>query len=131
MGDLAAARRRLAAVDRLAAESGEQRLRVLAWANRAEVARLEGWYADAVDRGRRAMAALSELGDPGHRRRVLGTVGLALAQDGRAARGDRGADRAACRGRGGGGRVAAGSAATALRTTRRCPGVGRTPGSAR
>ncbi|MBQ1036098.1 helix-turn-helix domain-containing protein [Micromonospora sp. C81] len=85
VGDLAAARRRLAAVDRLAAESGEQRLRVLAWANRAEVARLEGWYADAVDHGRRAMAGFSELGDPGHRRRVLGTVGLALAQDGRAA----------------------------------------------
>ncbi|MFI6242410.1 ATP-binding protein [Micromonospora sp. NPDC050795] len=84
-GDLAAARRRLAAVDRLAAESGEQRLRVLGWANRAEVARLEGWYGDAIDRGRRAIAALSELGDPGRRRRVLGTVGLALAQDGRAA----------------------------------------------
>ncbi|PWR09463.1 XRE family transcriptional regulator [Micromonospora acroterricola] len=84
VGDLAAARRRLAAVDRLAAEGGEQRLRVLAWANRAEVARLEGRYADAVDQGRRAAAALSELGDPGHRRRVLGTVGLALAQDGRA-----------------------------------------------
>ncbi|MEU4401849.1 helix-turn-helix domain-containing protein [Micromonospora orduensis] len=85
VGDLAAARRRLAAVDRLAAEGGEQRLRVLAWANRAEVARLEGRYADAVDQGRRAATALSELGDPGHRRRVLGTVGLALAQDGRAA----------------------------------------------
>ncbi|MFE9193217.1 ATP-binding protein [Micromonospora sp. NPDC007208] len=84
-GDLAAARRRLAAVDRLAAESGEQRLRVLGWANRAEVARLEGWYADAIDRGRRAIVALSELGDPGRRRRVLGTVGLALAQDGRVA----------------------------------------------
>ncbi|MDG4778368.1 helix-turn-helix domain-containing protein [Micromonospora sp. WMMD961] len=85
IGDLAAARRRLAAADRLAAESGEQRLRVLVWAGRAEVARLEGWYADAVDRGRRAMAALSELGDQGRRRRTLGTVGLALAQDGRAA----------------------------------------------
>lgn len=85
VGDLAAARRRLAAVDRLAAEGGEQRLRVLAWANRAEVSRLEGRYADAVDQGRRAVAALFELGDPGHRRRVLGTVGLALAQDGRAA----------------------------------------------
>ncbi|MEH0928644.1 helix-turn-helix domain-containing protein [Micromonospora sp. CPCC 205558] len=84
-GDLAAARRRLAAVDRLAVESGEQRLRVLGWANRAEVARLEGWYADAIDRGRRAMEALSELGDPGRRRRVLGTIGLALAQDGRGA----------------------------------------------
>ncbi|MGC4810226.1 ATP-binding protein [Micromonospora sp. DT228] len=84
-GDLAAARRRLAAVDRLAAESGEQRLRLLAWANRAEVARLEGWYADAVDQGRRTLAALSELGDPRRRRRVLGKIGLALAQDGRAA----------------------------------------------
>ncbi|MEH1164830.1 helix-turn-helix domain-containing protein [Micromonospora sp. CPCC 205539] len=81
--DLAAAHRRLAAVDRLAAECGEQRLRVLAWANRAEVARLEGRYADAVDQGRRMMTALSELGDPRHRRRVLGTVGLALARDGR------------------------------------------------
>ncbi|MET8229278.1 helix-turn-helix domain-containing protein [Micromonospora sp. NPDC005298] len=84
VGDLPAARRRLAAVDRLAAEGGEQRLRVLARANRAEVARLEGRYADAVDQGRRAAIALSELGDPRHRRRVLGTVGLALAQDGRA-----------------------------------------------
>ncbi|MDG4806977.1 helix-turn-helix domain-containing protein [Micromonospora sp. WMMD1120] len=84
-GDLAAARRRLAAVDRLAAESGEQRLRVLGWANRAEVARLEGRYADAIDQGRGAIAALTELGDPGRRRRVLGTVGLALAQDGRVA----------------------------------------------
>ncbi|MEU8180492.1 helix-turn-helix domain-containing protein [Micromonospora sp. NPDC049044] len=83
-GDLAAARRRIAAVDRLAAESGEQRLRVLAWADRAEVARLEGWYADAVDQGRRALVALSELGDPRRRRRVLGQIGLALAQDGRA-----------------------------------------------
>ncbi|MFG1867861.1 ATP-binding protein [Micromonospora arborensis] len=83
VGDLAAARRRLAAADRLAAESGEQRLRVLAWANRAEVARLEGWYADAVDHGRRVVAALSELGDPGLRRRALGKLGLALAQDGR------------------------------------------------
>ncbi|MEU7802914.1 helix-turn-helix domain-containing protein [Micromonospora arborensis] len=85
IGDLAAARRRLAAADRLAAESGEQRLRVLTWANRAEVARLEGWYADAVDHGRRVVAALSELGDPGLRRRVLGKLGLALAQDGRGA----------------------------------------------
>ncbi|GGO06668.1 hypothetical protein GCM10011576_10640 [Micromonospora parathelypteridis] len=85
IGDLAAARRRLAAADRLAAESGEQRLRVLAWTNRAEVARLEGWYADAVDQGRRVAAALSELGDPGLRRRVLGKLGLALAQDGRGA----------------------------------------------
>ncbi|MGC4744991.1 ATP-binding protein [Micromonospora sp. DT201] len=84
-GDLAAARRRLAAADRLAAESGEQRLRLLTWAKRAEVARLEGWYADAIDHGRRVITALSELGDPGLRRRVLGKLGLALAQDGRGA----------------------------------------------
>ena len=85
VGDLAAARRRLAAVDRLAAQCGDERLRVLARANLAEVARLDGRYADAVDLGRRGIAALVRLGDPGHRRRVLGTVGLALAQDGRMA----------------------------------------------
>ncbi|SCE69314.1 Predicted ATPase [Micromonospora viridifaciens] len=83
-GDLAGARRRLATVDRLAAESGEQRLRVLARADFVEVTRLEGRYADAVEQGRRVAAALAELGDPGQRRRVLGTVGLALAQEGRA-----------------------------------------------
>ncbi|MEU4566070.1 helix-turn-helix domain-containing protein [Micromonospora sp. NPDC023956] len=82
-GDLAAARRRLAAVDRLASQCGEQRIRVLARTDLAEVARLEGRYADAVEHGRRALAALVELGEPGHRRRALGTVGLALAQDGR------------------------------------------------
>jgi hypothetical protein len=72
-------------VDRLAAQCGERRLRVLARANLAEVIRLEGRYADAVEQGRRVATALADLGDPGHRRRVLGTVGLALAQDGRAA----------------------------------------------
>lgn len=81
--ELVAARRRLAAVDRLAGQCGEERLRVLARANLAEVARLEGRFADAVRQGRRAVRALADLGDPGHRRRVLGTVGLALAQDGR------------------------------------------------
>ncbi|SCG49524.1 ATP-binding protein [Micromonospora inositola] len=85
VGDLAGARRRLAAVDRLAAQCGERRLRVLARANLAEVNRLEGRYADAVEQGGRVATVLAELGDPGHRRRVLGTVGLALAQDGRAA----------------------------------------------
>ncbi|MFE9689895.1 ATP-binding protein [Micromonospora sp. NPDC005806] len=82
-GDLAGARRRLATVDRLAAECGEQRLRLLGRVNLAEVARLEGRYADAVEQGRRVAAALAELGDPGHRRRALGTVGLALAEAGR------------------------------------------------
>jgi predicted ATPase len=84
-GDLAAARRRLTAVQRLAGEVGEDRLRALAHANLAEVARLDGRYADAVATGRRAIVQLEELGDPGHRRRVLNTVGLALAQAGRVA----------------------------------------------
>ncbi|ROO52438.1 putative ATPase [Micromonospora sp. Llam0] len=84
-GDLRAARRRLAAVDRLAARSGEDRLRLLARANLAEVARLEGRYARAADLGRRVLAALTAVGDPSHRRQVLGIVGLALAQDGRLA----------------------------------------------
>ncbi|ASW52972.1 helix-turn-helix domain-containing protein [Plantactinospora sp. KBS50] len=83
VGDLAAARRRLAAVDRLAAQCGEERLRVLARANLAEVARLDGRYGEAAQHGRRVARVLDDLGDPGHRRRVLGTVGLALAQDGR------------------------------------------------
>ena len=83
-GDLAAARRRLAAVDRLAAQCGEDRLRALARANLAEVARLDRRYDDAVTLGRRAIVALEQLGDPGHRSRVLGTVGMALAQSGRA-----------------------------------------------
>ncbi|GAB3503066.1 ATP-binding protein [Phytohabitans suffuscus] len=81
-GDLRAARRRLAAVDRLAAQCGEHRLRALARANLAEVARLDGRYAEAEAVGRRAITALAELGDPGHRRRVLGTIGRAHAQAG-------------------------------------------------
>ncbi|WBB78285.1 helix-turn-helix domain-containing protein [Micromonospora sp. WMMD882] len=82
-GELAAARRRLASVDRLASQCGEPRIRALARADLAEVARLEGWYADAVEHGRRAVTALAGLGDSGPRRRALGTVGLALAQAGR------------------------------------------------
>jgi len=54
-------------------------------ANLAEVTRLEGRYDVAVDQGRRTLAALTALGDPGHHRRVLGTVGLALALDDRVA----------------------------------------------
>ncbi|SCG72409.1 ATP-binding protein [Micromonospora rifamycinica] len=83
LGDLPAARRRLAAVDRLAAHCGESRLRLLARADLAEVARLAGRYSDAVEQGRRVIAALAGVGDPGHRRQVLGTVGLALARSGR------------------------------------------------
>ncbi|MFY1635318.1 ATP-binding protein [Solwaraspora sp. WMMB335] len=82
-GELRAARRRLAAVDRLAARSGEDRARLLARAHLAEVARLEGRHPQAVDLGRRVLAALTSLGDPSHRRQVLGTIGLALAQSGR------------------------------------------------
>jgi predicted ATPase/DNA-binding XRE family transcriptional regulator len=82
VGDLRAARRRLAAVDRLAAQCGEHRLRALARANIAEVARIDGRYAEAAALGRRAITALAELGDPGHRRRVLGTIGRAYAQAG-------------------------------------------------
>ena len=85
LGNLVAARRRLTAVQRLASEVGEDRLRALAHANLAEVARLDGRYADAVAGARRAIASLEELGDPGHRRRALATVGLALAQSGRVA----------------------------------------------
>ncbi len=84
LGDLAGARRRLIAVQRLAGEVGEDRLRALAHANLAEVARLDGRYADAVAIGRRAVAQLEDLGDPGQRRRTLGTIALALAQSGRA-----------------------------------------------
>jgi hypothetical protein len=60
-------------------------LRALATANLAEVARLEGHPEEAERLGRRAVAALEELGDPGHRRRVLATIGLALAEAGRLA----------------------------------------------
>lgn len=83
LGKLAAARRRLAAVDRLAAQCGDLRLRVLARTNLAEVARLEGRYDETVSIARAAGPLLDELGDPGHRRRLLGTIGLALTQAGR------------------------------------------------
>ena len=82
-GDLAAARSRLAAVDRLAGRGGEQRLRTLAQANLAEVARLDGQLEEAERLGRSAMIGLAGLGDPGHRRRLLVTIGLALADSGR------------------------------------------------
>ncbi|MEG3632895.1 ATP-binding protein [Micromonospora palythoicola] len=84
IGDLATARRRLAVVDRLGGQCAEQRLRLLARGTVAEVFRLEGRYADAVDEARRVLAAFSDLGTPRGRREVLGTLGLALAQDGRA-----------------------------------------------
>ncbi|MBM2616835.1 helix-turn-helix domain-containing protein [Actinoplanes sp. LDG1-06] len=82
-GDLPAARRRLAAVEELAGRGGEKRLRALAQANLAEVQRLDGRPAEAARLGRRAMTELVRLGDPGHRRRLLATIGLALADAGR------------------------------------------------
>jgi hypothetical protein len=85
IGELAAAARRLETVLRLAGDVHDTRLQALAVANLAEVARLDGRYADAVVGGRRAIAQLEELGDPGHRRRVFAAVGLALAQAGRVA----------------------------------------------
>ncbi|MDP9798462.1 putative ATPase/transcriptional regulator with XRE-family HTH domain [Catenuloplanes nepalensis] len=81
-GDLRAARRRLAAVDRLAAQQGDDRLRALAMANLAEVNRLGGRFAEAQSLGRRAVEVLERHGDPGHRRRLLGTIGIAAAQAG-------------------------------------------------
>jgi predicted ATPase len=80
VGDLAAAGRRLNAVARMAAQAGDHRLHAVAHANLAELARLGGRYSVAVETGRRAVWMLSELGDPGHLARILGTVGLALAQ---------------------------------------------------
>ena len=82
-GDLPAARDRLAEVDRLASRCGEHRLRALAVANLAEVERLDGRFDEAVRLGRGAIAELEDVGDPGHRRRVLATIGLALADGGR------------------------------------------------
>lgn len=106
-GDLAAARRRLAAVDRSAAQAGEQRVRVLAAVNLAEVARLEGRYGEAITIGGRVLARLHELGDPGHRRRVLGTLGQSFAALGRLAEAERAL--AALRGESGDGAAAPGA----------------------
>jgi predicted ATPase/transcriptional regulator with XRE-family HTH domain len=82
VGELGAAARRLEAVVGLAAEVDDTRLTALALANLAEVARLDRRYAVAVGTARRAVALLADVGDPGHRVRVLGTVGLALAEAG-------------------------------------------------
>ncbi|BFU48055.1 ATP-binding protein [Krasilnikovia sp. MM14-A1004] len=85
VGDLAAARRRLAEVERLARRCGEYRLRAAALAASAELARLDGRTEDAERLGRRAVAELDAVGlaAPNHRRRVLATIGLALARAGR------------------------------------------------
>lgn len=78
--DLNAAQRRLTEVDRLTARSGDLRLRVLARGNLAEVLRLSGQLNEAVVVGSQALELLAELGDPSHRRRLLTTIGLALAE---------------------------------------------------
>jgi predicted ATPase/DNA-binding XRE family transcriptional regulator len=80
VGDLVAASRRLETVARLATEVHDARLGAVALADLAEVARLDGRYAIAVETGRRALTLLAEVGDPGHR--VRATVGLALAESG-------------------------------------------------
>ncbi|MGX6605436.1 ATP-binding protein [Micromonosporaceae bacterium Da 78-11] len=82
-GNLSAARRRMAEVDHLAGECGEDRLRAVALANLAEVARLDGHPDEAERLGRQAMVELELLGDPNHRRRLLATIGLALTDSGR------------------------------------------------
>lgn len=82
-GDLPAARARLAAVDRLASRCGEHRLRAIAAANLAELERLDGRLDEAARLGRDAIAELDFVGDPSHRRRVLRTIGQALAETGR------------------------------------------------
>ncbi|WP_199513282.1 ATP-binding protein [Nucisporomicrobium flavum] len=81
-GNLDAARARLAEVDRLASRCGEHRLRAVAVANLAEIERLDGHVEEAARLGRDAIAELEDVGDPGHRRRVLATVGLAVAEAG-------------------------------------------------
>ncbi|GAB1643813.1 ATP-binding protein [Krasilnikovia sp. MM14-A1259] len=85
VGDLAAARRRLAEVERLARRCGDYRVRAVAVAALAELARLDGRPEDAERLGRRAVAELDTVGlaAPNHRRRVLATIGLALARSGR------------------------------------------------
>jgi predicted ATPase/DNA-binding XRE family transcriptional regulator len=89
VGDLVAARRRLAAADRLGAQSGDRRLRLLATAALAEVARLAGRYEEAVATSRRVLAGLAELGDPGQRRCALGILAQSLAALGRCGEAER------------------------------------------
>jgi hypothetical protein len=54
----------------------------VALANMGEVARLDGRYDTAIGLCRRALPPLATVGDPGHRVRARGTVGLALAESG-------------------------------------------------
>jgi predicted ATPase/transcriptional regulator with XRE-family HTH domain/tetratricopeptide (TPR) repeat protein len=80
--DLAAAQRRLAAVDRLSVRCGEHQLRAVARANLAEVLRLDGRYEEAIHVGLQAAEMLAEVGSPAHRRRLLGLIGLSYASSG-------------------------------------------------
>jgi tetratricopeptide (TPR) repeat protein len=80
--DLVAAQRRLAAVDRLSVRCGEHQLRALARANLAEVLRLDGRFEEAIQVGLQAAEMLAEVGNPGQRRRLLGTIGLAYVLNG-------------------------------------------------
>jgi tetratricopeptide (TPR) repeat protein len=82
VGELRAAALRLETVVRLAGDAGDARLQALALANVAELARLDGRHAAAIDTARRALGLLAGLGDPGHRVRAQGTIGLALAESG-------------------------------------------------
>ena len=69
-GDLAAASRRLATVLRLADEIGDARLHAVALANLAEVARLDGRYAEAVSHRPAGDGRAGRVGDPSHRLRA-------------------------------------------------------------
>ncbi|WP_162907914.1 ATP-binding protein, partial [Allorhizocola rhizosphaerae] len=82
IADLAAAQRRLAAVDRLSARCGEHQLRALARANLAEVLRLDGRYEESIQVGLQASEMLVELGHPNQRRRLHGVIGLSYALNG-------------------------------------------------
>jgi predicted ATPase/DNA-binding XRE family transcriptional regulator len=82
VGELAVAARRLAGASQRATEVGDARTRALVDAEIAEVARLDGRHDEAIELGRRTLAAIVELGDPGHRVRVLGTIGRAMAESG-------------------------------------------------
>lgn len=79
IADLAAAQRRLAAVDRLSVRCGETQLRAIARANLAEVLRLDGRYEESVQVGLQAAEMLAEVGHPNQRRRLLGVIGLSYA----------------------------------------------------